>query len=500
MAPVGDAPSQPPVVYETHVPISGVDEVQELIDGGFNVGHVDEDRAEVYVRAEGIERLAAEGFNPVVVAVQPNPPEFNKSRKGLGVYNNYASVTAFVEAYAADNPDIARLFTLGQSVQGRELWALLITDNPDIEEDEPEFKYVSTMHGDEPVGTELCLYLIDRLLTDYGTDGRITALVDQTAIWIVPLMNPDGLELGSRTNASGIDLNRSFPDRLEIMANVFDGGPLDAAGRPPETRAVMEWTVANSFVLSANLHTGARLVNYPYDDDGFPSGVDSPTPDDLLFEDISLRYATPNPMMGDSVLFPGGITNGAAWFVIMGGMQDWNYRYASCNEVTLELATPKRPPEESLPAFWDANEESMLAYMEAAHIGIRGLVTDDETGAPLFAKVGVAEIDHPVFTDPDVGDYHRMLLAGTYTLEVAAEGYVTRKFRDVTVVDGPATRVDVTLMSGDVNDDGDVNSLDLQQVLNSVLKSAPCANCDFDGGGVTVTDVQLMVNTLLRVF
>ena len=64
-------------------------------------------------------------------------------------------------------------------MQGRELWAMLITDNPDTEEDEPEFKYVSTMHGDEPVGTENCLQLIERLLSDYGVDTRITDLVDR---------------------------------------------------------------------------------------------------------------------------------------------------------------------------------------------------------------------------------------------------------------------------------------------------------------------------------
>src|SRR5690606_17944379 len=109
-------------------------------------------------------------------------------------------------------PEITRLYSLGTSVEGRELWALLITDNPDVEEDEPEFKYVSTMHGDEPVGTELLLYFIDWLLRDYGRDPRITALVDETAVWIVPCMNPDGLERRRRYNAQGFDLNRAFPE------------------------------------------------------------------------------------------------------------------------------------------------------------------------------------------------------------------------------------------------------------------------------------------------
>jgi len=115
--------------------------------------------------------------------------------KALGTYHSYSEMAAMLQDYADAHPGVCRLVNVGNSHQGRGLWALLITDNPDVEEDEPEFKYVSTIHGDEPLGMEMCLYFIDLLLTSYGaatTEGqRITALLDETAIWVMPLMNPD---------------------------------------------------------------------------------------------------------------------------------------------------------------------------------------------------------------------------------------------------------------------------------------------------------------------
>ena len=72
---------------------------------------------------------------------------------------------------------IAELHTIGQTLQGREMWVMKISDNVNVEEAEPEFKYVSTMHGDEVVGKELMMRLIKLLLTQYGNNSRIDNLV-----------------------------------------------------------------------------------------------------------------------------------------------------------------------------------------------------------------------------------------------------------------------------------------------------------------------------------
>jgi carboxypeptidase D len=470
------------------------DALDELVRQGYNISNVRGNLATVYATAGELRRLRQAGYKYREIERQPQPKEFAPT--GLGSYHNYASLTSELQDYADAYPDICRLYTLGESVQSRELWVMLITDDPNNEEDEPEFKYISTMHGDEPLGTEMCLYFIDMLLTEYDTNDRITDLVNSTEIWVVPLMNPDGLELGSRYNAGGYDLNRSFPAYPEdFTGNLFDGEPLGDAGRPPEVAHIMQWTAQNSFILSANFHTGALVVNYPYDDDDKGS-VDSPTPDDLLFEEVSRRYSMYNLPMWNSPHFPDGITNGAAWYSISGGMQDWDYRYASCNEVTIEISNIKKPNASQIPAYWADNKESMLNYLEAVHIGVRGVVTDRSTGAPVWAQIQVEGNSHPVFTDPNVGDYHRMLLPGVYNLTVSAPRYASRFFTNVTVTDGPATCLDVELADTDINGDGGVDLLDFAILAAHWYQTGcgQCAGADLTGDeNVDTDDLQQFV-------
>ena len=70
------------------------------------------------------------------------------SRNPMEDYHNYNELTAFMQEIADQYPDITRLESIGQSVQGRELWVMEISDNPGVNELEPEFKYVANMHGD----------------------------------------------------------------------------------------------------------------------------------------------------------------------------------------------------------------------------------------------------------------------------------------------------------------------------------------------------------------
>ena len=352
-------------------------------------------------------------------------------------YRDYDDITQMMQDWEDNYPALCQVHDLGVSVQGRHLWALNIGDNIGVEEDEPEFKYVSTMHGDETVGNEMCLYLIDHLLTNYASDPNIAHLVNEIDIWIVPLMNPDGYEAQTRNNANGVDLNRHFPEGSDGEANT-------TAGKEPEVAVIMDWTFASSFTLSANIHTGALVANYPFDDDNKGSTF-SPTPDENLFVYISEEYSYYNsPMWNNNPPFPHGITNGAAWYSISGGMQDWHYRYMGCNEVTLELSNTKAPNYSQIPGFWEDNRESMLAYMKTCLIGVRGLVTDSYNGQPVAATVTVVGRDHEIYTDPDVGDYHRMLLSGSHNLTFEAAGFDSVTL-PVTVSSGPATILNVQM-------------------------------------------------------
>ena len=504
--------------YVVEVVVDEPIELLSLIEDGYNISAVDGPSATINATADQLQALDNRGIAYRLLQTQGGidstlPP----GTAGVGAavptgYRTYAEVSTQLQTVASDygaaqstNADLCRLISLGQSVNGREIWAILITANPDVEEDEPEFRYLSTMHGDEILGTELSLRLIDLLLTNYGTDAGITTLIDETAIWIVPLMNPDGYEAGTRMNANGIDLNRDFPEFPGDWAGTaFSGANLDSAGREPETQHVMAWSAANSFVQSANLHGGALVVNYPFDDDGVGTFNDAPTPDDLLFEDISSRYAVNNPPMFNTPSpsnAVGGIINGSVWYTIAGGMMDWNYRYLACNDVTIEISVNKQPDESLLDQFWSENQNAMLAYLAAVHMGIRGVVTSTEDNAPIYAEVRVNGNAQPVFTDPDVGDYHRMLLPGTYSLTFSAPGYVTQTINDIQATE-PATRVDVALEPAstiaDINGDGRVDASDVQLVINARFGLAGPYDTDVNGdNAVDCLDVQIVAAALL---
>ena len=78
-------------------------------------------------------------------------------------------------------------------------------------------KYVGNMHGNEPVGRELLIALVEYLANNYGVEDRVTRLLDTTEIHIVPTLNPDGFGSSQRLNANGKDLNRDFPSWVNII-------------------------------------------------------------------------------------------------------------------------------------------------------------------------------------------------------------------------------------------------------------------------------------------
>ena len=111
------------------------------------------------------------------------------------VYHHYEDLRTQMAFFAHKYPNLSRLYSIGKSAQGRDLWVLEISDHPGVHESlEPEFKYVGNMHGNEAVGREMLLLLIQHLLEGYGIEDRITRLVDSTRIHIMPTMNPDGFE------------------------------------------------------------------------------------------------------------------------------------------------------------------------------------------------------------------------------------------------------------------------------------------------------------------
>ena len=355
---------------------------------------------------------------------------------------SYDEFVARMQGLVTAYPALVDLHIIGYSVQGRPIYCLELSDNVGVDEDEPEFRYLSTMHGDETTGIEMTLRLVELLTAGYGSDPELTALVDEVESWICPIYNPDGFVAGSRYNANGIDLNRNYPDR-------FTNPEDDPAGHEQETQVFMNFGYQHRFVMGANYHGGTLVLNYPWDavvDEDEEEIIPAYAPDDDLFYTFGYGYTSRNPEMFASKSFEDGLTRGWEWYQIYGGMQDWAYLYRGEHHVTIEVSLRGSPNYAEMDDYWASNREAMLWWMSQVVTGFRGQVTDARHGTPLDAVITVEGMEAPNFarTDPLVGDYHRVILAGEYTLTASAEGYISQSI-PITVVTGAVTMQDFAL-------------------------------------------------------
>ena len=108
------------------------------------------------------------------------------------------------------------------------------------------------------------------------------------------------------------------------------------------------------------------------------------------------------------------------------GMQDFNYVHSNCFEITIELTCCKYPDRSTLVTEWENNKESMLKYMEAVHLGVKGIVTDQINGEPIEnAAIKVTGNAKIVYTTKR-GEYWRLLKPGKlHEITVSAKGYLT---------------------------------------------------------------------------
>merc|ERR1712107_676438 len=182
------------------------------------------------------------------------------------------------------------------------------------------------------------------------------------------------------------------------------------------------------------------------------SALSSPslTPDDDVFKHLAGVYSFNHGRMfaGESCMvgapnFENGTTNGAAWYPLTGGMQDYNYIWHGCMEVTLELSCCKFPPATELPQFWEDNRQSLLTFLGEAHRGVKGFVKD-ETFTPIEGASMKVRGRDVGFQTTKEGEFWRILLPGIYTMEVFAEGFAPREVQFAIVEQNP-TMLNITL-------------------------------------------------------
>lgn len=325
-------------------------------------------------------------------------------------YHTYDSMGADLKQVVANYPNLAVLFgDRGQTYEGRTIWVMKISDNPNQDEsDEPDVLIIGAHHGDEWIGNEQAFYIIRYLTENYGSDPRATWLVDNREFWIVPMLNPDGTEYSHnedmwRKNRSpnypsektpgpfdpgiyatswGTDLNRNYDYRWGEVpgsgeaprSGTYEGsGPFSEL----ETQAIRDLVNSLDFTVSVDYHSGIELNLYPW---GYTS---DPCPDNELFVKIGERLTELNG-------YPS--IQGYELYKTSGDTVDWFYGVHDMVAFTIELSSPKRPPYEELEEFYLLNNTKASLYLAE-------IAAEPEAGAAI-------EILHePIESATDDGPY-----------------------------------------------------------------------------------------------
>ena len=240
------------------------------------------------------------------------------SAVGDGVFRPYGAPGGLKDEFeqlAAEHPDITKLVTIGQTVQGEDIVALKVSRHASRLRDgrRPATLFVASQHGNEWITPEMVRRLARHVIDGYRTDPMITDLVDTTELWFVPVANPDGYDYtftpgnrlwrknlrdndgdGRITANDGVDLNRNYPTKwgYDDEGSSPNGGSQAYRGTgpasEPETQALDRLMARVGFEFLVNYHSASESVLY-----GTYWQVATPTPDDALYEAIAGDNATP---------------------------------------------------------------------------------------------------------------------------------------------------------------------------------------------------------------
>ncbi len=332
-------------------------ELNRLADTGANVTGLQNGIAFLECTREFADHLAGEGFSILEISPLGIPT------RSLSEYPSCEQVFSELLDVAARYPQFCRPSFVGKSVQGREILALRLSF-ADSDAEVPELLIAGGIHGDEPPGTEMIMRLM-QYLCEQSETGAVQNILQNSVVWLMPLMNPDGRALGTRTNANNADLNRNFPDGVvlgaENLGTYAAGSSLRLEDLQPEQVVMMRWLSARRITAALHLHTGDLKVCYPYGN-YLNNLQEAISPDDATFRQLSLQYAGLNSDMSEN-----DVINAAAWYRVTGELADWQYRFLGTLPLTLELVGPytnKAPAYSTMSALWEANRPALLGWIE----------------------------------------------------------------------------------------------------------------------------------------
>jgi hypothetical protein len=392
-------------------------------------------------------------------------------------YYSYDEVLTLFQQWRALYPDIFHREIIGFTATGHEpIWAARISDNAGIREPEASLLFHAAQHANESNGTNVIVKMMERLLTGYGQDPRITDMVDNLQLWFVPVVNVDGHRMvfsdipnwhdwrkNKRDNdgngqytcpEDGVDLNRNWDFRWAEYDSTDPSGYYYKGPAPfsePEVIAIRELILRELPVFVMDYHSPfledpGLTIRWPWrDTTGLSIGPDTPH-----FYPISVRLGELTQSEIDTVYYNGTVAS----LDVLPKEQCWVYAHTGICILLMEIARQ---------GWWQGAMVDTIAARVArgsfylmdralSGPGLTGFVTDRETGEALVADVKINEAysprvgPHP--TDERFGRYWRLLRPGDYTMTVsAAEHHVLVQRVSVdstgwTQVDAPLDRLD----------------------------------------------------------
>ncbi|SDI71700.1 Putative Ig domain-containing protein [Actinokineospora alba] len=265
---------------------------------GAAVNGTEDSRLLITATPSEVAKIRAQGFTveaeaaPVTIQQESTseaaPQDFPSSDSG---YHNYSEMVAVINKAVADHPGIITKQVYGKSHEGRDLYALKISDNAATDENEPEVLFTHHQHAREHLTVEMAVYLINELTGKYATDSRIKGVVDSREIWILPDLNPDGGEFDISTGSYkswrknrqpnpgstyvGTDMNRNWNYKWgccggssgSFSSDTYRGAAPESA---PEVKAVANFVRGRviggkqQITVGIDFHTYSELILWPF--------------------------------------------------------------------------------------------------------------------------------------------------------------------------------------------------------------------------------------------
>jgi hypothetical protein len=379
-----------------------------------------------YVVPSELEKIKNTGIKYDILKENLNAyyKDFWKSREE---YHDYYDMVALTDSLAEHFPQICKKTICGYSILGNELGLLKISDNVATDENEPEVMFDGGIHGDEIVGPENCVRFARHLCLEYNSDPDITELINTREIFFYYMVNPDGRINMVRTNHNNVDLNRDW-------SYMWDGwGESPGAASQIETQVFRDVVYDNQITVQISFHGGTEIALYPW---GYS---ESPIQDYVHNDHLTWLYSSTS---GYANLQYG--QSSTTLYYTNGSSVDYNYGIMGSAGMTVELSYDKQPPESQIIYFYSINEPAMMEMIRQAGFGLGGTVKDALTGQAIGAVILVDDF-WPAYADPVVGDYHKYVLAGTYTIKVIANGYEPQVVDNIVVGDESSTVTDFEL-------------------------------------------------------